>query len=212
MLGLEKSIGACAALMVLTASYINEERNLRRATYAYCVQTLLLASIFFMLSTVEWYFALWGLTAILTKAVLVPYFILRTTKRVDAVVEEEPYLGGWASHILLGALIAIGFAIGTRIVSGWESVPLSVSVALFLIGLHLMVTRRDALKQILGICHFENGSHLTLAVMAPGLPETVEVGVLTDAVLLVLVCCLLAEEMKKVVGTLDTGRLSLLRY
>ncbi|MCD6514433.1 MAG: hydrogenase 4 membrane subunit [Candidatus Odinarchaeota archaeon] len=212
MFAVDRAISILAILMIFTAGYINEEKNLERATYVYCLQTLTLAMIFFALSTIEWYFVIWGCAAILTKAVIIPYFILKTIRHTGVSIEEEPYLPTWVSYLLLGFLTAIGFTIGYNIITTWEHIPLSVSISLFLIGLHLMITRKNALKQILGICHFENGSHLTLAVMARGIPETVEIGILTDAVILVIICCLLVKDMKKVVGTLDTSKLSLLKY
>jgi len=86
-----------------------------------------------------------------------------------------------------------------------------VSVSLFLIGLIQMIVRRSLIKQLLGFCHFENGSHLTLAILAPGLPETVEIGIATDAIVLVLVGSFVAYLVWRSYNTLDYTELRLLR-
>jgi hydrogenase-4 component E len=90
-------------------------------------------------------------------------------------------------------------------------VALAVSIAHFLLGLLCMLTRKNALKQILGYCLLENGSHLTLALMAYNAPETVEIGILTDAVFAVLIMTVLARRLLKGFGTLDTSKHTLLK-
>jgi hydrogenase-4 component E len=57
----------------------------------------------------------------------------------------------------------------------------------------------------------ENGAHLTLAFMAFNAPETVEIGILTDAVFAVIIMSLIAVRLYSVAGTLDTDTLTSLK-
>jgi hydrogenase-4 component E len=58
----------------------------------------------------------------------------------------------------------------------------------------------------------ENGVHLFLASLAYRSPITVEIGILTDAIAAVVILLYTAIQLKRVVGTLDTFKLSLLRW
>lgn len=59
---------------------------------------------------------------------------------------------------------------------------LSVSLSHFLLGLVCIVSQRNIVKQVFGYCLMENGSHLTLALLANKAPELVEIGIATDAI------------------------------
>ena len=64
---------------------------------------------------------------------------------------------------------------------------LAISVAHFFLGLLSSLQQRNILKQVFGYCLMENGSHLTLAIMAYSAPELVEIGIATDAIFAVII-------------------------
>jgi hydrogenase-4 component E len=57
----------------------------------------------------------------------------------------------------------------------------------------------------------ENGSHLTLALLAFRAPELVEIGIATDAVFAVVVLVLLAGQIYGRLHTLDSAELNVLK-
>ena len=73
------------------------------------------------------------------------------------------------------------------------------------------MTQRNIFKQILGFCLMENGSHLTLALLAYSAPELVEIGIATDAVFAVIIIVLLANQIYKRLHTLDSAELNVLK-
>ena len=68
---------------------------------------------------------------------------------------------------------------------------LAVSMAHFFFGELCILTQRNLFKQVLGFCLMENGSHLTLALLAYNAPELVEIGIATDAVFGVVIMVVL---------------------
>jgi hydrogenase-4 component E len=74
-----------------------------------------------------------------------------------------------------------------------------------------ILTQRNLLKQALGFCLMENGSHLTLALLAHDAPELVEVGIATDAVFGVVIMVVLGMQIFKNLGTLDAASLTSLK-
>ena len=82
-----------------------------------------------------------------------------------------------------------------------------MSLAHFFVGLTCIVIQRSIFKQIFGYCLMENGSHVTLALLAPQAPELVEIGVATDAIFAVIILAVLVWRMARYAHTLDAGDL-----
>lgn len=208
-------IDSMAVLLVVTSLLVVEARRLRVAAYMYAIQSLVLVSIFLALAV--WMDAkplyIWSFTALATKAVLVPYLLLRT---IEGVGEEEVEgtLSTAVSVFIAALLVALSFAVTGALLEYAilrVKIALAVSVAHFLLGLLAILTQKNALKQILGYCLMENGSHLTLALTAYNAPETVEMGILTDAVFAVVIMTILVRRLHKGFGTLNSDRYTLLK-
>lgn len=211
-------VNLLASMLLITSVLVAESRSVKRAAYLYAVQALVLAGVF--LSLAVYMHAtplyLWSFTAVITKAVLVPYAVLRALRSLgdEAIAGESsglrPVWFVMASACLVGLAILV---VEPMEVGGFAPAKfaLAVSVAHFMTGLLSILTRPNAVKQIFGYCLMENGSHLTLAVMAYNAPETVEIGILTDAILAVVIMAVLARRMHETCGTLDTDQLTSLR-
>ncbi|HHY59260.1 MAG TPA: hydrogenase 4 membrane subunit [Clostridia bacterium] len=208
-------VNALAVLLILTSMLVVETRKLRTAAYVYSLQSLVLVAIFLSLAVFMRAEPLyiWSISALFTKTFLVPYLIIKTLRTVGN--QEERLAPERSSSVLLAVgLVALSFVV----VEPFHMqavlklrVALAVSIAHFLLGLLCILVRRNALKQILGYCLMENGSHLTLAIMAYNAPETVEIGILTDAVFAVLIMTIIAGRLFKDFGSLDTDQLTLLK-
>lgn len=209
-------VNTLAVLLILTSMLVVETRKLRMAAYMYSIQSLVLVAIFLSLAVFMHAEPLyiWSITALITKTFLVPYLILRTIKKVGDQEETGLALTTATSVFLAACMVALSFVI----VEPFQvqailklKVALAVSLAHFLLGVLCILARKNALKQILGYCLMENGSHLTLAIMAYNAPETVEIGILTDAVFAVIILTIIARRLFKAFNTLDTDKLKLLR-
>jgi hydrogenase-4 component E len=64
---------------------------------------------------------------------------------------------------------------------------------------------------VLGFCLMENGSHLTLALLAYNAPELVEIGIATDAVFGVVIMSILLVQINRTLHTLDVTDLKTLK-
>jgi hydrogenase-4 component E len=64
---------------------------------------------------------------------------------------------------------------------------------------------------VFGYCLMENGSHLTLALLAGNAPELVEIGISTDAVFAVVIMVVLATQINRKLATLDADQLTTLK-
>ncbi len=212
-------IDAISMLVLVTASIISITRSIQLAIRVYIVQALMIVILFATIGVKYLWFVWWSISAAITKALIVPLVLTWVVKHTSYITErEEPFVSR-AVYIIIIVLVCILSAVIAReilvhvpkVVSGTSS-SLASALTLTLIGLTTVSLSRNALKQILGVVMFENGSHILLAALAFYVPESVEVGVSTDAVFMVSVLAYLSYRMVKIRGNMDVSKLTALKY
>lgn len=209
-------------LLIATSLSAIECRNLERAIKIYFGQALLLV---FILATYAFCLPnhallLWSFTVLLSKAILIPYLLWRYLKMVDSN-ELGTILSARLSGIMT-VVIAAGFFWLTYtyypyLTPGGElsgqpfKVNLSAAAAIMAIGLYALLNRRHAVKVVIGLCLLENGVHMSLVSLAPSIPETAMIGVVTDVVISVWLLLYIAGRIYGLMGSSDTCKLSKLR-
>jgi len=188
----------------------------------YVVHSLFLAGTFaafaVMTHNPELYW--WVLAAVLTKVIFIPLVLRWYTVR-HPTTELRPALGFRLSLIIMAAVLIAFYelvhfhmaSIAPTDVAMHEPARscLAVAFTIFVLGLYILATRRDAIKNVIGICLLENGAHLSLVVLAPALPETVLLGIATSIVISAWVLVYVTHRVVEIIGTPDTFKLSELR-
>jgi hydrogenase-4 component E len=177
---------------------------------------LVLVSIFLALAVItgsrELY--LWAASSTVTKVILVPAILFFALRRFDAVA-PLPSLRRVATVVVLAAAVVGGCALivaPIKLPAAAAFRPaLTVSLAHFFLGIACIVTQRNIIKQIFGYCLMENGSHLTLALLANQAPELVEIGIATDAVFAVVIFTVLTQRIQRSLNSLDCDDLMTLK-
>jgi len=147
---------------------------------------------------------------LLTRALALPALLAFTRRRTP-----EPYLVTPATTVLVRLLVAavvVLVAVASIPPLGLGDVAAEQgAVALLSLGIAIVVMRRPAILQVLGIVVAENGIYL-LAISVPGgLPFVIELGALFDLVLVVTVAAAFTRKIHAEVGTGDTDLLRGLR-
>jgi hydrogenase-4 component E len=210
------------SLTLLVTSFLTvETRRLREAITAYMAQALLMVAIIVCFATLHPHLWVWAATAFVTKFALVSWLLRRAVRGGDDR-EVPPYVGFWVSTVLIAGLALGVYELVHTQASFLAPTPLAeqepyrtnvaVSLTLLFVGMYAVLTRRDALKVVLGVCLMENGAHLSLVTLAPGMRETVLIGVVTDVVVAVFLLLYLVRGIEQQFGSRDTARLSALRW
>ena len=199
--------------LIVTSLLVVLSKTPRRAACLYALQSLVLISLFVALgaTTGSRELFIWAATGFVTKVLVVPGIILYACKKMgDAGAGLESKLTPVKTIMVVALEVLVCFVAvqGIQLPTAIEVKPaLAISLAHFFIGLTCIVTQRNIVKQIFGYCLMENGSHVTLALLAPEAPELVEVGVATDAFLAVLIMAVVALRIYRTVHTLDADDL-----
>lgn len=205
-----------AGLMMLTSLLVTGVKRPAASCWLYALQSLVLVLIFYTLSRTlhAEQLRLWALSALVTKVLLVPLIMGLAFRRLPDPQANASLIGP-TLLMLAAALILLLCWLVVEPVRLPLAVPLkpalAVSLGHFLLGLLCIVAQRNILKQIFGYCLMENGSHLTLALLAFRAPELVEVGIATDAIFAVIVMALLARQIWRRLGTLSVDQLTALK-
>ena len=211
------SIDILAICMIVTSLAVFGLRNLKLSIGIYAIQTLLLVSIFFMLYSNfnAPQLRIWAIVAFFTKVIFVPGILFWLVKKLDVISEDEPVGGFFVSPVIaMGFSLAIAMTINPILLEFsliQERIVLIAAVTVFMMGIFGFMLRNSFIKQILAYCLFENGIHLSLALMAYNSHELVELGILTDAIFAVIIMSVLAVRFYKAYDGLDPSKASNLR-
>ena len=210
-------IDSVTVLMMGTSLAVFGLRKYKLSIAAYAMQTLLLVIVFLLLYGKYGVHELliWSATALVMKVIFVPLLLLRLVNSLGVVNENEPVGGFFISPIVaLSFSLAISmmfYKVFIHFSLFKDTLPLFASSFIFMVGIFGFILRNSFLKQILSYCLFENGIHLSLALMAYNSHELVEVGILTDAIFAVVIMSILAKRFYASYGSLDTSKATNLR-
>jgi hydrogenase-4 component E len=210
------------SLTLLMTSFIAvESRGLRRATLAYMGQALLMVAVIACFATAHPQLWVWAATAFVTKFGLISWMLHRALRQGDDR-ETEPYVGVGISGLLVAALALGVYELVHSHASYLAPTPLAeqepyrtnvaVALTLLIVGLYAVLARRDGFKVVIGVCLIENGAHLSLVSLAPGMHETVLIGIVTDVVVAVFLLLRLVHGVEQQFGSRDTSLLRALRW
>lgn len=210
-------VNGLSGLLIVTSLLVVVTRRPSVSAKFYALQSLVLVATFVALASdlgsPQLYS--WAAVAFITKVVLVPVIIVRAFGKLS----DERLGSGERISPALTVVVAAGVVLLCTLIISRVTLPaaadikpaLAISLAHFFFGLACIVTQRSILKQVFGYCLMENGSHLTLALLAGNAPELVEIGITTDAVFAVVIMVVLARQINRKLATLDADQLTTLK-
>ena len=168
-----------AGLMMITSLLGIGAKRPVASCWFYALQSLVLVAIFATLSqTLDApLLGMWAITAFATKVVLVPLIMGYAFRKLsDPTANGGVISPAWLMLAAAVIVVLCWFVVEpVKLPMVADLKPaLAVSLGHFMLGLLCIVTQRNILKQAFGYCLMENGSHLTLALLAYKAPELVE--------------------------------------
>jgi hydrogenase-4 component E len=195
------------------------QRRLETTIVALVVQGVLLGAAAGAVALAEMSWRPWAamLIALAVKAVAIPALLWLVLQRLTVRHEVET---------VVPLKLAFPLAIGLVLVAYWTAEPftqdkvnhfdaanvLPAALALMLVGLFTMVSRKKALTQVAGLVTMENGLYLAAVASAQGLPLAVELGIAMDVLTGVAIMGLVTHEIHRLHGDTDIDRLRTLRW
>jgi hydrogenase-4 component E len=199
-------IDGLGALLLFTMLLILASGQLFRAIYAVAAQAAFLGIAGAVLGAATGSVDLWviaGIT-IVVKAILLPWLLIWVVRRIQIPREIEPVIPINATLALAAGIVVLAFHLSTSLGSVRQAITgnaLPVGIALILLGVLVMASRRKALVQMVGLFASENGIFFTAMAISQGMPLIIEIGVILDVVLGALVMGILVLRVRSSVDT-----------
>lgn len=154
-----------------------------------------------------------ALVALVVKGFLIPFALHRIVRRLDIHREVEQVLGGGPTMLTGLGLVALSILLVQPVQQAGGVLTredLAFALAVILLGLLMMITRRNAVTQIVGFMSLENGLILA-ASGAKGMPLVVEISVAFSLLIALIVVGVFIFRIRERFDTVDVAALDRFR-
>jgi hydrogenase-4 component E len=154
-----------------------------------------------------------GALVFVIKVVAIPRAFFILTKRLKTARDVKASTTPTQSVFIAAAMIYLSYA---AVHSYGQNVhvpddALAAAVSLILTGSFLMVSRKKALMQMLGLLVLENGIFLAALITTFGMPLVIEIGIFFDILIALLLMGIFAFRISDTFEHLDVSKLRRLR-
>ena len=206
-------LGSCAGVMILTAVLQLWRLSLSGSITLLALQGAALAALIGTIGVTASDPELIGVAVLVLtiKATAIPIVLGRNAVATGARREDAPRINPTAALLLSAVLTTVAYLAGRPILgaapnAAQRAVP--VGIAVVLIGFLLLLTRRQAISQLIGFVVLDNGIAMIALLTAGGVPLVVELGVSLDLLLVVLILLVLTGRLQHVFGATDLDDLT----
>lgn len=210
---LEQLMLVLASLVLFTSFVLLEQTRLVAAIHAFAWQGVLIAAVTTVTALTNDlpHLLFSALLTMALKALLIPRMLHRLVRRLQLDRDVEPLRRPALTTLAAVALV---------IFSCWLVLPIvraeliftrnivAVSLAVVLIGMLMMVVRRQAVAQVLGFMSMENGLFLAAVSATGGMPLVVELGVAFDVLVAMVLFGVFFFHIRESIDSLDVDRLN----
>jgi hydrogenase-4 component E len=155
------------------------------------------------------------LVNLIFKAVVLPLMLCRVMKQAEVRRELEPKIGYSLSAGIILLITLFCFFISGQLplpgnIPALSRFAISSAFTVVLTGLFIIIARKKALTQVIGLLVFENGITLFGASVMRGHPVIVELGILLDVLVLVFIMGIAVYQISREFSHIDADRLNML--
>ena len=173
-------------------------------------------------------FALWGgaldrhlvpvvlmsLGTLAVKAFVIPALLSRAMRAADVRREVQPFISLHLSLLVAAVLVAVSFWLATVLVLPRPSpttLLVPIAFATVLVGFLVLVSRRQAVTQVVGYLMLENGVFIFGQTLVDQVPFAAELGILLDLLVGVFIMGIAIHHISREFDHVDTERLTALK-
>lgn len=183
--------------------------DLRRAVICLASQSLIIACACFLLGlsySSGFHAYLPGFLTLAVKVIFIPGTVLHLVSKLTNEREILSESNVNYSTMAAALFLVLGYALVERLLPGSAGRDIiAASILMIMTGLSMMVLRKRAIIQIVGLITLENGIYLLGLILTQGLPLVVELGVFLDVLIAVVVLVILTSRMRLSFMTTDTS-------
>lgn len=209
----EQLILTLAALILFTSFLLLAQTRIVTLihTFAWQGALLCLATILVAIVSGRHHLLISAALTLGLKVIFIPLQLRRLVVRLD--IRREVETVGNSSLIMIGAgalvLFSYYVALPIRELSMLATRnTIAVSLAVILIGMLMIITRRKAVAQVVGFMSMENGLFFAAVVSTYGMPMVVELGIAFDVLVAAILFGVFFFQIRSGIGSLNVDHLN----
>lgn len=203
------------SLALVSAFGILSFRSIHLGIRAYAAQAIVLGLSALLMGV--WNFHLHviiiALFALAVKGFVIPWFLFKVMEKVKIKNEMDPFINFPISLFGSIGLTLLSYIVMKKTLVGdpFALSGFSLALSFMLMGLLLMVGRKKAIMQVLGLLVVENGLFIAALSTSFKMPMAVELGLVFDLLVAVIVMGLLVFRIQKTFGSINTEHMNRLK-
>lgn len=210
-----EALRSSSVFLLLTVLALAGARRLSSTIFLFSLQSAMIAAFVLAFGTVDGSADAWvvGVMIVLGKVLLIPWALYQLARRLQTGPDVHSSTRPAPSVLIATLIIAVAYVVIRPFAPAqpWLASTLAAGIALILTGCFLMVSRTQALMQILGLLVLENGIFLAALATTFGMPLVIEMGIFFDLLIAVLLMGVFAFRIRDTFDHLDVSRLRRLR-
>lgn len=162
----------------------------------------------------RWEILIVAVLTVVIKVWYIPRLLGTTVQKVEYKVEKDFFLNIPTGILFCCGLVILSFAVVSKVEAIADidmRIFLADSLAVVLIGLFFMTTRKKAVGQIIGFLVIENGLFTAALLSTHGMPMIVELGIFFDLLTAVLIMGILVFRINENFESINIEELKNLR-
>ena len=211
-----RAIDILAVLMLMTTIMLIGTSRLKTCIWAYAFRSFILtvsSGLIAYFSGIHHIYITTAITLAL-KVIVIPGFLFYIVKKVNIREELESYVNYTISLLLACGIILIAFYSTQNIIQSENTFMrhcLPIALSITLLGFFVMISRKQAITQILGLITMEDGMFFAALSTSYGMPLIVELGLFFDILVSVIIMGIYVYRIKESFDTIDTDFLKELK-
>ncbi len=215
-----RAIDILSTGILVTAFLIVSSKTLAFYVRLFAVQSILLGTISLLIAYryAEMPILIAAILTFAIKVVTIPMVLNKIIERIRVRKEIDFSINITVSLIICGAIAILANSVAEPILevqragSIFTTKVLPISIAVMLIGLFIMISRKKAITQIIGLLTMENGLFLSGLSITHGMPLIVEVGIFFDILVAALILGLFVFRINQSFESIDIDSMRSLRH
>jgi hydrogenase-4 component E len=209
----QQAILLLAALILLTSFLMLGQSRLMRLVTTFAVQGVLLAAttalVAYVLDFPHLYIS--AALSLTLKGIVIPVMLQRLVVQMGLHREMETI--AQPARVMMGGtgLVVFSYYVCLPIVKLSPLITLNtiaISMAVVLLGMLLMITRRQAVAHVVGFMSIENGLFFAAVVSTYGMPMVVELGIAFDVLVAAVLFGVFFFHIRSSIDSLDVDQLN----
>ena len=213
---IEQGIRTFAALILVTSFALLAQARVVAAIQVFAWQGFLLSALTALVAWDTGHTHLY-ISAALTlclKALFIPWLLIRQSRRLGILRDFDAVIRPGLTLMAAGALVIFCYNVVIPVREFTQVVTrdaIAVSLALVMIALLMLITRRKAITQVVAFMSLENGLFFAAVTATQGMPMVVELGIAFDVLIAAVIFGVFFFHIRDSIETLDVDQLSRLR-